>query len=401
MKFSDIYKIFPDFENSDFIVGKDSFENVEIDSTDNSGFWYFKNTEKGLIKRFILQKAPQTEKACIVTLIKKPDGKFTPRFDFQIWNTTKKAIDNFSKENVDENLIKAKVSLDSCYDNFSLLIGFIQKIEKIDFASSSYSVVDKIKKEILEKKSKDVEIKGLIDKYGEEITDEDISLLQKRREKLDYFNKLLTDETFFEDERIKLEKKSGTQKGKENIWQNFFEENPWIFGYGLQLIACEGLDDKKLEQVIIGKDMVDGAGKRIDALLKTKGNISKILFCEIKTHQPDLLVEKYDRPGVFVPGKELRGAVAQIQKTIHKATLKLSENYHRPIDEEGATTGEEILFVKPKGMVVIGKLDDFKTDKGINYEKLSSFELYRQQVNNIEIITFDELHERVSFIVKD
>jgi len=221
-------------------------------------------------------------------------------------------------------------------------------------------------------------------------------LLQDRRSKLDYFHKLLTDESFFKSEKSNL----GDKKRNEDVWQVFFENNPWIFGYGLQLVACEGLDGIKLEQTVVGNDIIDGAGKRIDALLKTKGNISKILFCEIKTHLPNLLIEAYDRPGVFVPAKDLRGAVAQIQKTIHKVTLKLQENFHRPTTENGDPTGEEILFVKPRGIVVIGRLDDFKTDAGINFEKLSSFELYRQQVNGIEIITFDELFERVKFIVE-
>lgn len=144
--FKKIYEVYPELENTDFIVGVDSFNDVQIDSSAISGFWYFKNTKKGLIKRFVLQRTGQIEKACVVTLIKKSNGKFTPRFDFQIWNTTKKACEQFSKEKVDENLIKAKVSFDSCYDNFSTLIDFIRRIEEIDFGSSSYAVVDKAKK---------------------------------------------------------------------------------------------------------------------------------------------------------------------------------------------------------------------------------------------------------------
>ncbi len=394
--FKKIYEVYPELENTDFIVGVDSFNDVQIDSSAISGFWYFKNTKKGLIKRFVLQRTGQIEKACVITLIKKSNGKFTPRFDFQIWNTTKKACEQFSKEKVDENLIKAKVSFDSCYDNFSTLIDFIRRIEEIDFGSSSYAVVDKAKKDIFENITKDIAIQNFTEKYGNDISEKDISLLQDRRSKLDYFYKLLTDESFFKSEKSNL----GENKRNEDVWQVFFENNPWIFGYGLQLVACEGLDDRKLEQTVVGNDIIDGSGKRIDALLKTKGSISKILFCEIKTHLPNLLIETYDRPGVFVPAKDLRGAVAQIQKTIHKVTLKLQENFHRPTTENGDPTGEEILFVKPRGIVVIGRLDDFKTDTGINFEKLSSFELYRQQVNGIEIITFDELYERVKFIVE-
>lgn len=395
--FQRIYSVYPNFENTDFLIGKDSFEDVQIDSTAISGFWYFKNAKKGLIKRFILERSEQKEKVCVVTLIKKDDGKFTPRFDFQIWNTTKKACEQFSKDNIDQNLIKAKVSLDSCHENFSQLLNFIKSIQGVDFTSESYAVVDKAKKDIFENITKEVAIDSFAKKYGADISDKDISLLQNRRSKLDFFHSLLTNTDFFESERKKL----GENKRTEDVWQTFFESNPWIFGYGLQLIACEGLDDKKLEQTVVGHDVIDGAGKRIDAFLKTKGSISKILFCEIKTHLPNLLIETYDRPGVFVPAKELRGAVAQIQKTIHKATLKLQENFHRPTKDNGDPTGEELLFVKPRGIVVIGKLDDFKMEEGINYEKLSSFELYRQQMHGIEILTFDELYERVKFIVED
>jgi hypothetical protein len=394
--FKNIYKVYPELESTDFIIGVDSFDNVSIASSEISGFWYFKNSKKGLIKRFVLQRTGQIEKACVVTLIKKSNGKFTPRFDFQIWNTTNKACEQFSKDKVDENLIKAKVSLDSCYENFITIIDFIKRIEEIDFGCSAYAVVDKAKKDMFENITKDTAIQNFTKKYGSDISEKDISLLQDRRSKLDYFYKLLTDSEFFKSEKSKL----GENKRNEDVWQVFFENNPWIFGYGLQLVACEGLDDRKLEQTVVGNDIIDGSGKRIDALLKTKGTISKILFCEIKTHLPNLLIEAYDRPGVFVPAKDLRGAVAQIQKTIHKVTLKLQENFHRPITENGDPTGEEILFVKPRGIVVIGRLDDFMTDTGINFEKLSSFELYRQQISGIEIITFDELYERVKFIVE-
>ncbi|OGG21644.1 hypothetical protein A3D03_04480 [Candidatus Gottesmanbacteria bacterium RIFCSPHIGHO2_02_FULL_40_13] len=297
---------------------------------------------------------------------------------------------------MDQNLIKAKVDLDSCHDNFLLLLNFINSIETIDFGSTSYAVIEKSKKKVFDNVTKETAIRSFVEKYGPDISDQDISLLQNRRSKLEYFEKLLTNETFFKSEKIKL----GINKRDEDVWQNFFENNPWIFGYGLQLVACEGLDDKKLEQTVVGNDIIDGVGKRIDAFLKTKGNISKILFCEIKTHLPNLLIEAYERPGIFVPAKELRGAVAQIQKTIHKVTLKLQENFYKPVKDDGDPTGEELLFVKPRGIVVIGKLDDFKTENGINYEKLSSFELYRQQVSGIEIITYDELYERVKFIVE-
>ncbi len=396
--FQNIYTLYPGFQDTDFIVGKDSFEDVQINGADADGsFWWFKNRKKGLIKRFVLEKTLRTEKACVVTLIRKPNGKFSPRFDFHIYDTTKRAFENFSKEKVDENLIKAKVSLDSCYESFLLLIDFICKVKDVEFIANAYGVVDQKKKEVIELIG-DFDKVAVLDavqkKFGTQISEGDISLLLNRKTRLEYFRRLLYEPTFFDSE-----KQVQGHARDEDIWQHFFEENQWIFGYGLQLVACEGLDDRKLEQTVVGNDLVDGSGKRIDALLKTKGSISKILFCEIKTHKSNLLIEPYDRPGVYVPAKELRGAVAQIQKTIHKVALKVEQSL-RPKTASGDPTGEEILFVKPRGVVVIGVLDDFKKDHGINYEELSSFEIYRQQVNGIEIITYDELYERAKFIAE-
>jgi hypothetical protein len=273
---------------TDFIIGVDLFEDLTIEDSPIDGFWYFKSLKKGLIKRFILQESKGVIKICEITLIKKDNSKFSPRFDFQIWNKTKRALDEFSKENVDQNLIKAKVSLDSCYENFLRLLKFLNDLEgQIDFDSTSYAVIDKTKKSIFENVSKEVAVSEFAQKYGSDITDKDISLLQDRRSKLVHFNKLLTDESFFLSEKLKF----GDNKRNEDVWQNFFENNSWIFGYGLQLVVCEGLDDRKLEQIVTGHDLINGSGKRIDALLKTKGSISKILFCEIKTHHKDLLVE--------------------------------------------------------------------------------------------------------------
>jgi len=401
-KIFSIYKSFPDLQDSDFLVGKDSFEDVQINgSASSDSFWYFKNTKKGLITRFVLQQSEQVEKICKITLIKKPNGKFSPRFDFQIWNATKKASVEFSKTNIDQNLIKAKVCLDSCHDNFILLLGFIRGIEEIDFPSTSYAVIDKKKKEAIDvigDYDKLSVLAAVQKKFGSEISENDATLLLNRKSKLEYFKKLLDDPVFFEQEKKLL----GEHKKNEDVWQNFFEMNPWIFGYGLQLVSCEGLDDKKLEQTVVGNDLVDGSGKRIDALLKTKGVISKLLFCEIKTHLSGQLIKTAPyRPAVFVPSEDLQGAVAQVQKTIHKVVLKLQENYIKPTHANGNPTGEELLMVKPRGIIVIGKLDDFNTEHGINYEMLSSFEIYRQQINGIDIITYDELFERVKFIVAE
>lgn len=49
---------------------------------------------------------------------------------------------------------------------------------------------------------------------------------------------------------------------------------------------------------------------------------------------------------------------------------------------------------------MVGNLDEFRTDNGVNKDKYRSFELFRRNTSSPEIITFDELYERACFIVE-
>ena len=225
----------------------------------------------------------------------------------------------------------------------------------------------------------------------ENITQQDVLNLIYRKEQLSYFEKLINDLDFFNLQKEKLNISSD-----ESLWQFFFEKNTWIFGFGLQYIINIPLENRKLEQVVKGYDVVN-RGKRTDALMKSKGIISSLCFAEIKTHKTKLLASSY-RPSVYPPSNELSGGIAQIHKTIQSSLENLQSKIN-PKDESGNPTGEEIFIYRPKSFLLIGNLNEFSTDKGINNEKFSSFELYRRSVNDIEIITFDELLERAKFIV--
>ena len=94
----------------------------------------------------------------------------------------------------------------------------------------------------------------------------------------------------------------------------------------------------------------------------------------------------------------MSGSVAQIHKTVQNA---INQIHSKPdlFDEMGDPTGEEVYLYQPKSYVVIGSLTEFLGDYGINEEKFSSFEIFRRNISNPEIITFDELYDRAKFIV--
>jgi hypothetical protein len=175
--------------------------------------------------------------------------------------------------------------------------------------------------------------------------------------------------------------------------------NPWIFGYGLTLMACEKFSDVKLEQITTGSNVFTGGGKRSDAVMRTKGFLQTLLFAEIKKPTTDLLMARpYRAPDVYQVSSDLSGAVSQAQKTSHKAVKNL-EDLHR----SHAPTGEfqfEVSTIRPRQVVVIGSLDQLYDGDEVNLEKMTSFELYRRDHQGVEILTFDELYERTKFIVE-
>jgi len=223
------------------------------------------------------------------------------------------------------------------------------------------------------------------------VTKEDVVAVGYRKRQLQVFQQLLENDEYFK--TVKTQK----QCNSEAVWQKFFEKNPWIFGYGLSYIQLSTLDDRKLEQVVHGHT-VSEHGKRVDALLKTRGVISSLCFVEIKTHKTELLKSRPYRVGCWSPSDELSGAIAQVQGTVVLATETIKSKLALT-DDVGNPTGEEAFNYMPKSFLVVGSLHEFVGDHGVNQERYRSFELFRRNTNSPEIVTFDELYERARFIV--
>ncbi len=62
-------------------------------------------------------------------------------------------------------------------------------------------------------------------------------------------------------------------------------------------------------------------------------------------------------------------------------------------------TGERLFLYQPRAVLVVGSLGEFQGEHGINDEQYSSFEMFRRNIVNPEIITFDALYERARCIV--
>jgi hypothetical protein len=232
----------------------------------------------------------------------------------------------------------------------------------------------------------------LVELAQSETLPRDIVALGYRRSQLVEFERLLSDPIHFSGQVSKVGK-------PERVWQDFFERNHWIFGYGLTYIFLDGLDGQKLEQMATGGDLAN-AGRRTDALLKTHAFISSLCFVEIKRHDTPLLSSSPYRSDVWSPSSEVSGGVAQMQATL-QASIENLRRVVFPTDVEGNPTGEKLFNIMPRSFLVVGDLKEFITDVGVNEAKFRSFECYRRSILAPEIVTFDELFHRASFIVRD
>lgn len=224
-----------------------------------------------------------------------------------------------------------------------------------------------------------------------EVTERDLVTVAYRRRQLDLFERLLSDDTFFDEQASQV-------RGPEEVWQRFFEANHWIFGGSLFFNAAGAIDEGKLERVVVGASVV-GPGKRADGLLSTRGRVGALCFAEIKTHRTRLLQKSQYRPGVWGPSSDLTDAVAQSQRTVHLAEANIREAL-RIVDDEGNPLGKEAYLIRPRSVLVCGDLQEFVAEHGVNREKFACFELFRRHLQGPEVVTFDELLERARLLVE-
>ena len=367
-------------KSEDFVIGEDSFSDLQINPAATGSFYYFYNQkDRRLIKQFILLKKERVDYVCQVVLIKKGD-KFTPRLSFSVRDKSGKIAQWASTEEETANSIKARIGLNDCHENFWKLVSFLQSLKDLEIPMEKFSLVSQGESEIVSAlRGRDATsivsiIKQLSSIPGVSLSQDDLNIVIKRREKLEEFKKALTDHAT-----------------DENWWQNFFEQNKWIFGYGLNYQILK----QEQAQAHYGGQRVDGAGgQKGDYLTSTLGDINFTVLVEIKTPKAPLLQGSSEiRNGAWSLSKNLTDAISQIEANIHTWEKQGSE---QP-DNRDKLEKDNVFTVQPKGIVVIGSLTDLASERS----KRETFQRFRKSIHGIDIITFDELYKRASFIVEN
>ena len=166
------------------------------------------------------------------------------------------------------------------------------------------------------------------------------------------------------------------KKLDEAKWQAFFNANPFILNmaFGYPVI-------KVRDQASVGGKKLSGDGEKItDFLVKNILTNNTAVF-EIKTPQSQVLHKRPFRDGVYTPSADLSGSINQAldQKyQFQKQIAQIKEN----------TRLYELESYSVQCCLVVGT-----TPEGEDRQK--SFELFRRNSKDVEIVTFDELLEKL------
>lgn len=166
-----------------------------------------------------------------------------------------------------------------------------------------------------------------------------------------------------------------TKKLSEERWQDFLNENPFVLSlaFGYPIIKVK-------DQAYVGGRKISGSGDKITDFLFKNRLTNNTAIIEIKTPQGKLLSGEY-RDGVYTPSPELSGSIMQALDQKYRLEREIAQ-----VKENSRIRDIETYSVHC--CLIIGKMPS-------SDDQQKSFEHFRRNSKNVDVITFDELLEKL------
>jgi len=259
---------------TDFKVGQDNFDDIEIVPQTSQLYGFRRRASHDMVHYFVLNETPAVDHMCQVSLVRKDQEKFSPRLIFSIRNHNGKSIVETDHE-PNERRLKACVDLTKCHEKYWELISYLRSLRELDIPDKRFTLITKDAKQIADAISEhDPEtvraVLTLVSKNkGVQLTIASADEILRRKANLETFRRGIED------------------KKNEPWWKVFFDDNKWIFGYGLDYRILN-VEHSQGHLASIG---LDGKGEMIpDYMASTGGNAKFMVAVEIKTPEASLIV---------------------------------------------------------------------------------------------------------------
>lgn len=348
--------------------------------------WVIEGTERVLIGEvegaMCLRLSGEKRKTQVTALVSQDDG-----------GIRRVTLETFQSRAGDWYQAYEKDSFTFRSDEFEKLLAFLESIRFIDRSNedrfdvrdisvgngpkiitdaSDQALLSRIKK--LDQNERERLFRG----FHADLSQNEINLLLGRRQALEAFEAQLA-------------------KGEwaETRWQDFFERQSWVFGYGLDYRIMRPFD----REMVVGAGGTDNRERPTVDYLMNFTDYSVLV--EIK--RPDTPIfqqRRAGRSGTWRFSNEFMDAVSQVleQKAEWLAQVQSRQHYDKSGTRELTTRARD-----PKAILVIGRGVEIegKGNARDTEVRRDTFELFRRDTRNLDIVTFDELLDRARFITRD
>ena len=385
-----------------FNLVKDDLSTLEImeNSPKNNCHIRDKTDINKYYNAFIIQDNPKTKIICEISFYPSSiTSRYTPRLTFKKTDSAGEIKQTDIKKHV---IIAFKESEQALA--FWKLVGFLNSFKDlVDLGEfeKSFQVVSKnayfIEFANKDEKEKIEEIKELILKADLKENDIKSITFENRKKIIKGFLYLLKDKPTHNKSSLESYKeKYGLQNAKESVWHHFLKKNDWILGLNVDIKFIRDLYDE--QKVGTENSMGRGSPKtdfigfsEYTTLIELKHSGTNIFKNDKTTKSRS---NTWDFTPDFIEGiSQCLGQKFALDKNYK---LKNFTNENRKLLDTN-----RIRTIDPKTIFIIGtRRREFPHDNiNEHYIKSETFELFRRNNRNVEIITFDELFLRAYHII--
>lgn len=277
-------------------------------------------------------------------------------------------------------------------DEFERLLDFLDQIKFIDLSNRENFQIEDLSSRVGQRVIVDAADRAAVQQFQAlsasqradllrsihgELTPEEVNIVLGRRQGIVEFESHIKDGDW-----------------SEKQWQDFFEREDWVFGYGLDYRIMRQFS----REAAISAGGTDNRNRPFVDFLMTFTDYTVLV--EIKTPETRIFSHSSGRSGTWKFSASFIEAVSQIleQKAEWTAQAQSGEHFSRD--------GHEVLVARTKNakaILVIGSTQEFSRAGNLRDQRVmkDTFELFRREHRSIEIVTFDELFERARFITRN
>ncbi len=350
---------------------------------------------------FLLCNKKDTQTICdVVFFPSSKSGLYIPRLTFS------KIKVSTGEEKDSQGPAKVRISFngsDEGIDEFWKMIGFLSSFkELVDLGefTGKYKIVgmndvvlhlrdlteaDRIKEIVSYAQESGVKIEDLVD----------TALQKNRKETLTIFNKLLNEADYLSQyrENYKAEIKGA---GEEAIWHHFLKENNWLLGINLDIRFIEDFTD----EVSVGNP---GTDNRDNPKVDLMGLSDYTVLVELKTPSTNIFTTQKTSDARAGTWSFTQAFIEGFSQCLAQKSYWDKESKGKDLVKDGEVLSQEhIRTVDPKTIYIVGdkkrEMPTSSIEKNTHIKR-DTFERFRRNNRNVEILTYDELYERAYFIL--